>query len=67
MYDCNDLLGIAKRWKNLINSVELVGIVEGPPPVGGGGVGVNFAVNLKDLILCPVVPFIDKSCKTKYR
>ena len=52
MYDCNDLLRIAKRWKNLINSVELVGIVEGPPPVGGGGMGVNFAIDLKDLILC---------------
>ena len=46
MYDCNDLLRIAKRWKNLINSVELVGIVEGPPPVGGGGMGVNFAIDL---------------------
>ena len=32
---------------NLIDGVELVGVVESPPPVGGGGVGVNFAVNLE--------------------
>ena len=31
---------------NLVNGVELVRVVEGPPPVGRGRVGVNFAVHL---------------------
>ena len=31
---------------NLVDGVELVRVVEGPPPVGGGRVGVNFAVHL---------------------
>ena len=43
----NDLLRIINDWKNLIYGVELVGIVECPPPVGRGRVGINFAVNLK--------------------
>ena len=32
--------------KNLVDGVELVRVVEGPPPVGRGRVGVNFAVHL---------------------
>ena len=31
---------------NLVNGVELVRVVKGPPPVGRGRVGVNFAVHL---------------------
>ena len=31
---------------NLVDGVELVRVVEGPPPVGRGRVGVNFAVHL---------------------
>ena len=32
--------------KNLVDGVELVRVVEGPPPVGRGRVGINFAVHL---------------------
>ena len=35
---------------NLVDGVELVRVVEGPPPVGGGRVGVNFAVNLEKIV-----------------
>ena len=31
---------------NLVDGVELVRVVEGPPPVGRGRVGINFAVHL---------------------
>ena len=53
---CNDLLRIINDWKNLIDGVELVGIVECPPPVGRGRVGINFAVNLKryDINFCVI-------------
>ena len=49
------------RGKNLIDGIELVGIVECPPPVGGGGVGVNFTVNLKEYY----ISFLVDSVKLK--